>query len=141
MTQRELQTGSAGIGVEKLLGELELEIMQVVWARQRVTVRDVLEVLTEKRPLAYTTVMTVMTRLVDKGVLRQHRQERAYAYEAVYTPEELTTKAVGQSIRSLLERFGPLAVTEFVHQIGQVDPEQLQRLAQLAQEAAEDEPL
>ena len=127
-------TQRAGKGVETLLGELELEIMQIIWARQRVTVRDVLEVLTEKRPLAYTTVMTVMTRLVDKGILRQHRQDRTYECEAVYTPEELTTKAVGQTIRSLLERFGPLAVTEFIHQVGQVNPDELQRLAKLAQE-------
>lgn len=131
----------AGKGVEKVLGELELEIMQIIWARQRVTVRDVLEVLTEKRPLAYTTVMTVMTRLVDKGILRQHRQDRTYEYEANCTPEELTTKAVGQTIRSLLESFGPLAITEFIHQIGQVDPDELQRLAKLAQEATEHDSL
>ena len=131
----------AGNGVETLLGELELEIMQVIWARQRVTVREVLEVLTERRPLAYTTVMTVMTRLMDKGILRQHRQDRTYEYEAIYTSEELTTKAVGQTIRSLLESFGPLAITEFIHQIGQVDPDELQRLAKLAQEATENDSL
>lgn len=134
-----LHTQPTDNGVERLLGELELEIMQVIWARQRVTVREVLEVLTEQRPLAYTTVMTVMTRLVDKGILRQHRQDRTYEYEAIYTSEELTTKAVGQTIRSLLESFGPLAITEFIHQIGQVDPDELQRLAKLAQEATEND--
>lgn len=134
-------TQRAGNGIERLLGELELEIMQIIWARQRVTVRDVLEALTEKRPLAYTTVMTVMTRLVDKGILRQHRQDRTYEYEAIYTQEELTTKAVGQTIRSLLESFGPLAVTEFIHQVGQVNPDELQRLAKLAQEGTAHDPL
>lgn len=132
-------TQHTGNGVERLLGELEMEIMQVIWARQCVTVREVLEVLTERRPLAYTTVMTVMTRLMDKGILRQHRQDRTYEYEAIYTSEELTTKAVGQTIRSLLESFGPLAITEFIHQVGQVDPDELQRLAKLAQEATEND--
>ena len=134
-------TQQAGKGVEKLLGELELDIMQIIWAHQRVSVRDVLEALTEKRLLAYTTVMTVMTRLVDKGILRQYRQDRTYEYEAVYTADELTTKAVGQTIRSLLESFGPLAVTEFIDQVGQVDPDELQRLAKLAQEATEHDSL
>lgn len=74
-----LGANRVGNGAETLLGELELEIMQIIWARQRVTVREVLEALSEKWSLAYTIVMTVMTRLVDKDILRQHRQDRTHA--------------------------------------------------------------
>jgi len=122
----------------KLLGDLEYAIMEIVWQRQRVTVRTVFEELAARRPLAYTTVMTVMSRLAEKGILRQHRVGRAYEYEAALTPDELAVQAAGQTIRSLLEDFGALAVTEFLHQVGEIDPEQLQRLALLAQEAADD---
>ncbi len=127
--------------IQKLLGDLELDIMRVVWARERSTVRAVVDALAAKRPLAYTTVMTVMTRLTEKGLLRQHREARAYEYEAVYTQQELTAHSAGQAIRSLLEDFGPLAVTEFVQQVKQVDPEQLRRLAQLAQESTDHDSL
>jgi predicted transcriptional regulator len=126
---------------EKLLGDLELAVMHVIWTQQKVTVRDVADALAETRPLAYTTIMTVMTRLTEKGLLRQHRQGRAYEYEAVYTLEELATRSAGQAIRTLLADFGPVAVTEFVHQVGQLDPGQLQRLAELAQEAVDHETL
>ncbi len=129
----------AAVAVQKLLGNLEYAVMQVVWQNQRVTVRDVVDALNQQRPLAYTTVMTVMSRLAEKGILRQHRAGRAYEYEAVYTPEELAAESAGQTIRSLLEDFGPVAVTEFVQQVGQVDRRQLQRLAQLAQEASEND--
>jgi predicted transcriptional regulator len=61
----------SGKGAEKLLGDLELAIMREAWGRETVTVRDVLEALNRKRklPLAYTTVMTVMSRLAEKGLL------------------------------------------------------------------------
>lgn len=121
--------------IQKLLGDLEYAVMQVIWEHQRVTVRDVADILNQRRPLAYTTVMTVMSRLADKGILRQHRVGRAYEYEAAFTPQELAAEAAGQTIRSLLEDFGPLAVTQFVQQVEQIDRGQLERLAQLAQEA------
>ncbi len=121
--------------IQKLLGDLEYAVMQVVWDHQRVTVRDVADILNQQRPLAYTTVMTVMSRLAEKGILRQHRVGRAYEYEAAFTPQELAAEAAGQMIRSLLEDFGPVAVTQFVQQVGQIDRCQLERLAQLAQEA------
>ncbi|MBI3960303.1 MAG: BlaI/MecI/CopY family transcriptional regulator [Chloroflexi bacterium] len=130
-------TGKSTDVVQKLLGDLEYAVMQVIWEHQRVTVRDVADILNQRRPLAYTTVMTVMSRLADKGILRQHRVGRAYEYEAAFTPQELAAEAAGQTIRSLLEDFGPLAVTQFVQQVEQIDRRQLERLAQLAQEARE----
>lgn len=130
-------TGTSIDVVQKLLGDLEYTVMQTVWERQRVTVRDVADILNQQRPLAYTTVMTVMSRLADKGILRQHRVGRAYEYEAAFTPQELAAEAAGQTIRSLIEDFGPLAVTQFVQQVGRIDKHQLERLAQLAQEASD----
>ena len=71
-------TDLAGKGVAKLLGELELEIMCIAWAHQTVTVRDVLDVLASTRPLAYTTIMTIMGRLVDKGLLATEKQGKTF---------------------------------------------------------------
>jgi predicted transcriptional regulator len=50
-------------GAETLLGALELAVLRVAWSQPAVTVRDVLAVLLKQRPLAYKTVMTVMSRL------------------------------------------------------------------------------
>jgi predicted transcriptional regulator len=51
------------------LGPLEQEIMEVVWKHEALTVRCVFEVLKQDRPIAYTTVMTIMTRLAKKGFI------------------------------------------------------------------------
>jgi predicted transcriptional regulator len=63
-------------------GELEAVIMDRLWERRRpALVRELADDLREDRPLAYTTVMTVMENLYRKGWLRRHRGGRAWRYE------------------------------------------------------------
>jgi len=65
------------------LTNAELEIMHVVWGFDGATVREVHERLNQRRTLAYTTVMTMMNILEEKGHLTRHKQGRAYRYEPV----------------------------------------------------------
>ncbi|MYW57149.1 BlaI/MecI/CopY family transcriptional regulator [Streptomyces sp. SID8370] len=68
------------------LGELEDAVMTRVWKWNRpVTVREVLEDLQQERSIAYTTVMTVMDNLYQKGWVRREAEGRAYRYAAVST--------------------------------------------------------
>ncbi|MBD9732946.1 BlaI/MecI/CopY family transcriptional regulator [Streptomyces sp. H28] len=68
------------------LGELEDAVMTRVWKWNRpVTVREVLEDLQKERSIAYTTVMTVLDNLHQKGWVRREAEGRAYRYEAVST--------------------------------------------------------
>jgi predicted transcriptional regulator len=75
----------------------ELEVMKIVWRRGTVTVRDVYEELLERRKIAYTTVMSALKTLEQKGHLRAKQQERAYVYEP--------TQPQGQVIRSMVREF------------------------------------
>ena len=132
-------TSRAGRGAEKLLGELELDVMRIVWGRGSMTVRDMLEALTETRPLAYTTVMTVMSRLADKGLLMVNKQGKTYHYYPAYSREEFEAQAVSRVVQSLITDFGgEVAISQFVEQLSAADPEQLARLAALAQQAQEE---
>nr|WP_277611462.1 BlaI/MecI/CopY family transcriptional regulator [Streptomyces scabichelini] len=68
------------------MGELEDAVMSRVWKWNRpVTVREVLEDLQQERSIAYTTVMTVLDNLHQKGWVRREAEGRAYRYEAVST--------------------------------------------------------
>jgi predicted transcriptional regulator len=60
----------------------ELEIMKIVWERKTATVRDAYETLRERRKIAYTTVMTVMKILEEKGYLKKRLDQRAHVYQA-----------------------------------------------------------
>ena len=79
------------------LTPLELEIMKVVWQKGEATVRDVYSVLKARRPVAYTTVMTMMGVLATKGHLKRQRDERAY----VYRP----TRSAAAAIKSMVAEF------------------------------------
>ncbi len=85
----------------KQLGDLEADVMSVVWEKREATVQDVKDALAPNRKLAYTTVMTVMTRLAEKRVLNRRKEGRAY----VYTPADSQEKVAGSLLRSLIQRF------------------------------------
>ena len=78
----------------------ELAIMKVVWALQKATVRDVYEALRQKRQVAYTTVMTMMRILEEKGYLKKSLVDRAH----VYKPAKPRQQVVGAIVRDFLDR-------------------------------------
>ncbi|HEY3739008.1 MAG TPA: BlaI/MecI/CopY family transcriptional regulator [Bryobacteraceae bacterium] len=79
------------------LTDQELEIMKVVWELGPATVRDVYEKLLERRHIAYTTVMTMMKILEDKGHLDKTQVDRAYVYRS--------TKPQQQVLRGMVREF------------------------------------
>jgi len=106
------------------LAPLESEVMDAVWqAGSPVSVRLVLDALSERRaaPLAYTTVMTVMNRLVIKNVLARNGERRRYLYEAT------ATDAAGLAVRDVVRAHGDAAVAHFVDE-ARADPAVLRRL-------------
>lgn len=68
-----------------MLGDLERAVMDVAWARPHVTVREVVSALAAGRKSAYTTVMTVMNRLVKKGILKRRQDGVSFRYAATVT--------------------------------------------------------
>jgi BlaI family penicillinase repressor len=82
------------------LTPLELEIMKVVWEKNQATVRDVYAVLKERRPVAYTTVMTMMGVLATKGHLKRQQIERAY----VYRPTRPAAAAIKLMVADFVDR-------------------------------------
>jgi len=82
-------------------GELEMAIMDVMWAADSpCVVREVRERLSYDRPVAYTTVMTVMDILYRKGVLRRTKHGRAWQYWAVEQREEHDARVMTEVLRS-----------------------------------------
>jgi predicted transcriptional regulator len=78
----------------------ELAIMKEVWRLDKATVREVYEALREKRSIAYTTVMTMMKILEDKGYLKKTQVDRAY----VYRPARPRQQVVGAMVRDFVDR-------------------------------------
>lgn len=110
--------------------EQELEIMKIVWERDRSTVRDVYETLLERRKVAYTTVMTMMKILEQKKYLKKTMTDRAY----VYRPAQPKGQVIGDMVRDFIDRvFNGSAEPLLVHLVREHDlsPEELEEIARL----------
>jgi predicted transcriptional regulator len=88
--------------------------MQAVWDGRDVTVRDVQLALESSRPVAYTTVMTTMGRLADKGFLRRVESQPAHRYSALVSRDEYARTAVKSVLDWLVGQFGDPAVAHFL---------------------------
>jgi BlaI family penicillinase repressor len=87
-------------GKKTVLTAQELEIMKIVWQRGNATVRDVYEELLKSRKIAYTTVMTMLGILEQKGRLQKTARDRAY----VYSPTETQGQVVESMVHDFVER-------------------------------------
>ena len=90
-------------------GDLEAVVMDLLWSRSEpATVRDVQSALAAERPLAYTTLMTVMDRLHGKGWLTREMHGRAYSYRPSATREEYSAQLMTDALDSSSDRTATL---------------------------------
>ncbi len=78
---------------------LEMACLGVIWTLQEATVRDVASALAERQQFAYTTVMTLLDRLVRRGHLERRKVGRRFVYAPAKDPAELREIAVGEFVR------------------------------------------
>src|SRR5437588_9932257 len=118
-----------------VLHELESEIMEEVWRQgSETTVKLVMEALNRraKPPRAYTTYMTVMRRLNDKGLLARVRSGRRDTYEPRLTREEYQERRASAEVRGLVDEFGDVALAHFAKSLSTLDPARRRQLRRLA---------
>jgi predicted transcriptional regulator len=99
----------------RLLPELELEVMKVLWRRDAATVADVQEELKPARPLAYTTVMTVLDRLARKGAADRDKQGRGYLYRPAVSQQEVCELAFERLLDDFFSR-SPQKLLQYVQE-------------------------
>ncbi len=107
--------------------------MDEVWRRGRATVREVLEALNERdKPRAYTTVMTIMSRLTDKGLLNRLRSGKTDVYSPVLSRDEYGSARARNETGALVAQFGDIALAQFAREVESLDPERLAELRRMA---------
>jgi BlaI family penicillinase repressor len=119
------------------LTEQELEIMKVIWQLEKATVRQVYETMLERRRIAYTTVMTMMNIMEQKGYLKKQQQDRAY----VYQPSKPQKQVIRSMVREFVDRvFNGSAEPLLVHlvedrRLTENDLEEIRRTIKAARRA------
>jgi len=122
------------VGYSKVLGDLEAEIMKIVWKSDRATVRDIYETLRLEKKLAYTTVMTIMGRLAEKGLLDKEPVGNAYVYSPVISEGDFVKKVVCEVLDGLMEEFAEPAISHMVDRLSTEDTSKIDRLEKIIEE-------
>jgi predicted transcriptional regulator len=121
-------------GLQKALGDLEAEIMELVWKEEEASVRDIHRLLEKKRDIAYTTVMTVMGRLAEKGLLEKEKLGKMYLYRPALSEEEFNRSITGSSLSGLKGDLAQATLAYFVDNLSSADDETLAELERMIQE-------
>lgn len=116
------------VAMQSSLGPLEQQLLELVWQHPHATGRQLHTLANQVDQHAYTTIMTVLNRLVEKGVIQRQKSGRTYTYAPLHTQRQFIQQAVQGAIRSLVNRFGDEAITAFIaesHKLSQADRETL----------------
>lgn len=121
-------------GLAKVLGDLEARVVRAVWRIGRpAPARAVHEQVAREHEVAVHTVITVLNKLVDKGLLARGKRGDLLHYEARMSEDEFRAWASRRVVEGILS-FGPEAVTaSFVDVLAEHDPERLAELARLVE--------
>jgi predicted transcriptional regulator len=115
------------------LSDLELDVMAAVWGLGRATVREVEERLRATRPLAYTTVATVLRRLEQKGYVAHQEVERTYVYQPLVEKKQVGGRLLCQLLRRVFDGSAERLMAHLLEQ-ETLSSEELQRLRSLLDE-------
>lgn len=115
------------------LGSLEKEIMDVMWEGCPCGVRKVYERLQKDRDIAYTTVMTVMSRLVDKGVLCRQKKGKAHVYDVCTSRKDMARFQAKKFLNNLFSSYEEDGLTALREEINQLPPEKQKVLQNIFQ--------
>ena len=120
-------------GLKLSLFDLEAEIMEIIWdfPSSIFAVGDVLEVLQQRREVAYTTVMTTVSRLYDKGLLSREKQGRKYVYCVLHTRQEYIVQLTKDVIQKLPSLGQETAISMLIDHIDDADDDELSRLEEM----------
>lgn len=110
--------------------------MAEVWRQEEATVKQVMDALNRKAkpPRAYTTYMTVMRRLSDKGLLDRTRTGRQDTYVPTFSLERYQELRAADQVRGLVDEFGDVALAHFAKSLQTLDPARRRQLRRLAGE-------
>ena len=116
------------------LGDLQLKIMKVLWARGRATVSEVQQDLDGAKALAYTTVATMLRKMESRGLVRHLSEGRTFIYEAAYEESSVSKNMADDLVERLFEGRLSSLVSHFLS-TRDVSEEELDRLEKLVRKS------
>lgn len=115
-------------GLNRFFGPLEAKIMDILWNDVEMTIKDVQQVLDREKMTNFNTVMTVMNRLVEKGILQKRVEGRSSLYRPIQTRVEFLNTQSKEMTNELMDEFGNVVVSHMLDALEDVDDELVAKL-------------
>lgn len=112
----------------KIPGELEMQVLDILWQCGNCSISDVFEKLKIKRKIAYTTVATILHRLTLKGMLYRSTQDKINIFHHVKTKDRFVAETIHKTIRQYIKTFGNVALVHFVEEAKKIDKKKLKKI-------------
>lgn len=110
-------------------GTLQAEVMRILWELKEATVDDIRALQPEDRRSAYTTVQTVLNRLLDRGLLDRELRGKAFVYRPCYRESELLARSIGERLAGASQSVRRQALVNLVDELDPVEVDELARYA------------
>ena len=116
------------------LGELEQQIMDIVWERKQCSAREVLTKLEKNKKLAYTTVATILQRLYEKGLVKRTDDNSGYIYSPKLSKESYSRNIAQSFLKKFINSFGDTAIASFAQSVDRLPAKKREYFVKLLNE-------
>lgn len=99
------------------IGELEKQVMDILWEQKKCSARDILSLLKHEKKLAYTTVATILQRLYDKGLLKRTIDKTVHIYSPKISKEKYSKSIAQNFLKNFIDSYGDTAIASFAESV------------------------
>lgn len=125
-------------GLTKVLGTLEKEVMCVVWRRQKCSGREIYEEIKNTNDFAYTTVLTIISRLVKKGFIVKDKIRNLFEFAPAFTIKEFNDFVSNKVIAGLMNMSSESTIANFVDILSEFDDKKIRELHKIIKDKMEE---
>ncbi|MGM0887308.1 MAG: BlaI/MecI/CopY family transcriptional regulator [Bacillota bacterium] len=126
------------VGLNRFFGPLEANIMEYLWDKDEQSIKVVQQSLELDKPINFNTVMTVMNRLVEKGILEKRSEGRLSLFRPVQSKEEFLEEQSKKLTENLLDEFGGAVISHMLDAMKDADQGLIEKLEQKIQSLKKD---
>lgn len=127
------------VGLNRFFGPLEAKIMDILWEAEELSIKEVQQRLEHQdKSVNFNTVMTVMNRLIEKGVLEKRAQGRLSLFRPIQSKEDFIEEQSKKLTENLLDEFGGIVINHMIDALKEVDQTVLEKLEQKIQRLKKD---
>lgn len=121
-------------GLGRVLGDIEKSVMDVIWNKDESTGREIFEEVEKEKNLAFTTVLTVMDRLMKKGLIKRMKKGKLFVYTASMSKDDFVRQVSQEVLQGIFDISSSSAASSFVDILYKTSPDEIDSLTRLIEE-------